>query len=71
MVTVTNRKRTYEFDLGYGYMRVYRCAIAESFGVGTEYKCTKCDANFLDRNDNYAFCPYCGRKIVDKKELVK
>lgn len=47
----------------------------QNFGVHlylvTEYKCTKCDANFLDRNDNYAFCPYCGRKIVDKKELVK
>ena len=38
MLIVTNRKRTYEFDIGYGYMRVYRCAIAESFGVGTEYK---------------------------------
>lgn len=37
MVTVTNRKRTYEFYLGYGYMRVYRCAIAKAFGVGDEY----------------------------------
>lgn len=47
----------------------------QSFGVHlylvTEYECTKCGAKFLDRNDNYAFCPYCGRKIVDKKELVK
>lgn len=38
MITVTNRKRTCEFDLGYGYMRAYRCAIAESFGVGKEYE---------------------------------
>lgn len=34
----------------------------------TEYECAKCGANFLDRDDNYAFCPYCGRKIVDQKE---
>ena len=23
---------------------------------------------FLDRDDNYAYCPYCGRKIVEEKE---
>nr|DAV30165.1 MAG TPA: hypothetical protein [Caudoviricetes sp.] len=34
----------------------------------TEYKCAKCSATFLDRDDNYAYCPYCGRKIVDEKE---
>lgn len=38
MIMVTNRKRTYEFDLGYGHMFAYRFAIAESFGVGTEYE---------------------------------
>ena len=38
MIMVTNRKRTYEFDLGYGHMFVYRFAIAESFGVGIEYE---------------------------------
>lgn len=38
MITITNRRRMFEFNIGYGYMRVYRCAIAESFGVGTEYK---------------------------------
>lgn len=38
MVTVTNRKRTYEFDLGYMYMYIYRCAIADVFGVSTEYR---------------------------------
>lgn len=43
-----------------------------SYGVHlysvTEYKCAKCGASFLERDDNYAFCPYCGRKIVDQKE---
>ena len=39
MILVTNRKRTHEFDLSYGHMCAYRCAIAESFGVGKEYKC--------------------------------
>jgi DNA-directed RNA polymerase subunit RPC12/RpoP len=34
----------------------------------TEYKCEKCGANFLDCDDNYAYCPYCGRKIVIEKE---
>lgn len=38
MVTVTNRKRTYEFDLGYMYMYIYRCAIADVFGVSAEYR---------------------------------
>ena len=37
MILVTNRTRTYEFDLSYGHMRVYRCAIAKAFGVGNEY----------------------------------
>lgn len=37
----------------------------------TEYVCNECGAGFIDRDDNYEFCPYCGRKIVDKKELVK
>lgn len=34
-----------------------------------KYECTKCKARFLDRDDNYAYCPYCGRKIVDNKEV--
>lgn len=37
----------------------------------TEYECAECKAKFLDRDDNYQYCPYCGRKIVDKKELIK
>lgn len=31
-----------------------------------EYACSECGENFLDRDDNYKFCPYCGRKIVDE-----
>mgnify|MGYP004506285719 FL=1 len=35
----------------------------------TEYACDECGAGFIDRDDNYQYCPYCGRKIVvDKKE---
>lgn len=34
----------------------------------TEYACDECGASFIDRDDNYKFCPYCGRKIVDQKE---
>ena len=34
----------------------------------TEYACDECGAGFIDRDDNYAYCPYCGRKIVDGKE---
>lgn len=37
MITITNRWRTVEFDVGYGAMRAYRCAIAKAFGVGDEY----------------------------------
>ena len=37
----------------------------------TEYECTKCEASFLDRDDNYAYCPHCGRKIVDEKGRAK
>lgn len=29
-----------------------------------EYTCSECGENFLDRDDNYAYCPYCGRKIT-------
>ena len=37
----------------------------------TLYECNECGAVFIDRDNNYAYCPCCGRKIVDKKELVK
>lgn len=32
------------------------------------YVCGECGEKFLDRDDNYRFCPYCGRKIVYGKE---
>lgn len=34
----------------------------------TEYACDECGAGFIDSDDNYAYCPYCGRRIVDDKE---
>ena len=37
----------------------------------TGYACDECGAGFIDRDDNYAFCPYCGRKIVEEKEQTK
>lgn len=30
----------------------------------TLYECNECGAVFLDRDDDYKYCPYCGRKIV-------
>ncbi len=33
-----------------------------------EYACNECGCKFIDRNRNYKYCPYCGRKIVDQKE---
>lgn len=54
-------KKTTVTEVSY---QTYQCRI-------TEYACDKCGSVFLDYNDNYQYCPYCGRKIVDKKELVK
>lgn len=34
----------------------------------SEYICNECGATFIDSDDNYAYCPYCGRRIVDDKE---
>lgn len=34
----------------------------------SEYMCYECEAIFLDHDDNYHYCPYCGRKIVEGKE---
>ena len=34
----------------------------------SEYMCDECGDIFIDRDDNYAFCPYCGRKI---NEVIK
>lgn len=36
----------------------------------TLYECNECGAVFLDRDDDYKYCPYCGRKIVDSKEWL-
>lgn len=55
------KEETTVIKLGY-FTRYYRI---------TGYECTECKAKFLDRDDNYQYCPYCGRKIVDNKELVK
>ncbi len=37
----------------------------------TEYMCDECGDIFVDPNDNYQYCPYCGRKIVEGKEQTK
>ena len=29
----------------------------------SEYQCGKCGTKFIDRSDDYKYCPYCGRKI--------
>lgn len=35
------------------------------------YVCGECGEKFLDRDDNYKYCPYCGRKIIHSKEWAK
>lgn len=37
----------------------------------SEYMCDECGDIFVDPNDNYQYCPYCGRKIVEGKEQTK
>lgn len=34
----------------------------------SEYACDECGAGFIDRDDNYQYCPYCGKEIAYKKE---
>lgn len=29
------------------------------------YQCEECGARYIDTNDNFQFCPYCGRKITE------
>lgn len=31
----------------------------------SKYKCLSCKARFLDIDDNYVYCPYCGERIVE------
>ena len=33
------------------------------FGRAMVYQCTMCQSRFVDMDDNYRLCPYCGRKI--------
>ena len=28
------------------------------------YQCATCQSRFVDMDDNYRLCPYCGRKII-------
>nr|DAY82744.1 MAG TPA: DNA-directed RNA polymerase II subunit [Caudoviricetes sp.] len=117
-VTLSDKRRTVEYDFGYGALLRYRLAVAEAYGVKTAllaaimppfsnidnvfieeveekvpdeieevirmeettvtgiycypdynfpitlYECNECGAVFLDRDDDYQFCPYCGRKIT-------
>lgn len=37
----------------------------------SEYKCSECNAEFIDRYEEYGYCPYCGREIVYVKEQKK
>lgn len=37
----------------------------------TEYACNECNAEFIDRYEEYGYCPYCGREIVYGKEQEK
>ena len=33
-------------------------------GRAMVYQCTMCQSRFVDMDDNYRLCPYCGRKII-------
>lgn len=37
----------------------------------SEYRCNECNAEFIDRYEEYGYCPYCGREIVYGKEQEK
>lgn len=37
----------------------------------SEYECNGCGDEFIDRYEEYGYCPYCGRKIVYGKEQPK
>ena len=37
----------------------------------SKYKCLSCKAEFLDVDDNYVYCPYCGAKIVEHITIDK
>ena len=37
----------------------------------SEYRCNECNAEFIDRYEEYGYCPYCGREIVYGKEREK
>ena len=32
------------------------------------YQCTKCEFKFIDIDDNFVYCPGCGRMIVADEE---
>lgn len=32
-------------------------------GRAMVYQCTMCQSRFVDMDDNYRLCPYCGRKL--------
>ena len=36
-------------------------------GRAMVYKSTMCQSRFVDMDDNYRLCPYCGRKIIGIK----
>ena len=31
----------------------------------SEYRCNECNAEFIDRYEEYGYCPYCGRSPLD------
>lgn len=33
----------------------------------SEYECDRCGDEFVDRDDDYVFCPYCGKKSLTRR----
>lgn len=48
---------------------VYTMSMSDQYACWSgAYQCTKCEFKFIDVDDNFVYCPCCGRKIVDSKE---
>ena len=39
-------------------------------GRAMVYQCTMCQSRFVDMDDNYRLCPYCGRKIIGIEQIA-
>lgn len=44
---------------------VYTMSMSDQYACWSgAYQCTKCEFKFIDVDDNFVYCPCCGRMIV-------